>query len=400
MSASWGANGLTPASRSGSLDPLMNTAKKKKGPLLFVDTNVLLDFYRANNDAGVALLAKLDGLHDCIITTCQVEMEFKNRQGVINDAFGLLKEPDFNLAAPAFLSEAKTVKLIKERIQDIRNRVKKLRQRVSATLEKPKSHDRICQTCQRLFSNPSALNLKRDSKEFPRMRRLAIRRFFEGQPPRKKNDTSMGDAINWEWIVHRVSTTNRDVVIVSRDGDYGLVRKEKCYVNNFLLEELRERVNQRRNLVVDRLSLGLNAISVPVSAKEIAAEAAMIPAPGRMHGRDFVRFLRGLPEEDRASHIEDLIAETDHEIMNDDIICGLMAETNACDWDCSGWELLRTEFASGKCFATLSFSLSGEQDEDKPFSGTSIKGVCVAKISDDRSIDYEITEASVRDKRE
>lgn len=55
----------------------MNTAKKKKGPLLFVDTNVLLDFYRANNNAGVALLAKLDGLHDCIITTCQVEMEFK-----------------------------------------------------------------------------------------------------------------------------------------------------------------------------------------------------------------------------------------------------------------------------------------------------------------------------------
>lgn len=380
----------------------MNTAKKKKGPLLFVDTNVLLDFYRANNDAGVALLAKLDGLHDCIITTCQVEMEFKkNRQGVIDDAFGLLKEPDFNLAAPAFLSEAKTVKLIKERIQDVRIRVKKLRQRVLATLEKPKSHDRIYQTCQRFFSNWSALNLKRDSKEFPRIRRLAMRRFFEGQPPRKKNDTSMGDAINWEWIVQCVSTTNRDVVIVSRDGDYGLVRKEKCYVNNFLLEELRERVNQRRNLMlVDRLSLGLKSISVPVSAKEIAAEAATIPAPGRMRGRDFVRFLRGLPEEDRASHIEDLISETDHQILDDEIICGLMAETNAGGWDCSGWELLKTEFASGKCFATLSFSLSGEQNEDKPFSGTSIKGVCVAEISDDRSIDYEITEASVSDKGE
>ena len=377
-------------------------ATKKQEPLLFVDTNVLLDFYRANNDAGLSLLAKLDGLHECIITTCQVEMEFKkNRQTVIDDAFGLLKEPDFNLAAPAFLSEAKTVKLIKERIEDVRRRIKKLRQRVLATLEKPKSHDRIYQTCQRLFSNTGALNLKRDSKDFPRIRRLAMRRFFEGQPPRKKNDTSMGDAINWEWIVHCVSTTNRDVVIVSRDGDYGLVRKEKCYMNNYLVEELRERVNQRRNLtLVDRLSAGLKLISVPVSAKEIAAEAAIIHAPGRVHARDFVRFLRGLSEKDCASHIEDLIAETDHQILNDEIICGLMAETNAVDWDCSGWELLKVEFASGKCLATLSFSMSGEQDEDKPFSGTSIKGNCLAEISDDHSIEYKVTEASVTDKGE
>lgn len=375
---------------------------KKPELLLFVDTNVLLDFYRANNDAGLSLLAKLDGLHDCIITTCQVEMEFKkNRQTVIDDAFGLLKEPDFNLAAPAFLSDAKTVKLIKERIEDVRRRVKKLRQRVLATLEKPKSHDRIYQTCQRLFSYSGALSLKRDSKEFPRIRRLALRRFLEGQPPRKKNDTSIGDAINWEWIVHCVSATNRDVVVVSRDGDYGLVRKEKCYVNNFLLEELRERVNQRRNLVlVDRLSSGLKLISVPVSAKEVAAEAAIIHARGRMQGRDFVGFLKGLSDKERASHIEDLIAETDHEILNDEIVCGLMAETNAFDWDCSGCELLKAEFAPGKCLATVSFSLSGEQDEDKPFGGTRISGTCVAEISEDQSVQYEVTEASVTDKGE
>src|SRR5580765_7471463 len=41
-------------------------------------------------------------------------------------------------------------------------------------------------------------------------------------PPRKPNDTSMGDAINWEWIVECAKTLNGSVIIVSRDRDYGV----------------------------------------------------------------------------------------------------------------------------------------------------------------------------------
>lgn len=370
-------------------------AKAKREPLLFVDTNVLLDFYRANNDAGMSLLAKLDGLHGRIITTCQVEMEFKkNRQSVVDDAFGLLKEPDFNLAAPAFLSDAKTVEVIKTRIKDVRNRVKKLRERVLATLEKPKTHDRIYQTCQRLFANPSVLNLKRESNDFTRIRRLALRRFLEGRPPRKKHDTSIGDAINWEWILHCVAIQNRDVVIVSRDGDYGLVRKENCYVNNFLLEELRERVNQQRKLtLVDRLSSGLKLASVSVSPREVAAEAAILRSPRGVFEGDFVRHLRSLSESECKSHVEDLISETDHEIVNDGYIGDLIASTNAFDWNCNGREVTKIEFVAGKCRVTLTFSLRGKQDDEKPFSGTDIKGVCVAEISNDRSLSYKVISA-------
>jgi predicted nucleic acid-binding protein len=42
---------------------------KKQPELLFIDTNILLDFYRARSDAGVTLLEKLDALHPQIITT-------------------------------------------------------------------------------------------------------------------------------------------------------------------------------------------------------------------------------------------------------------------------------------------------------------------------------------------
>jgi predicted nucleic acid-binding protein len=41
--------------------------------LIFVDTNILLDFYRSRNEASLRLLNHIDTLHDKLITTYQVE---------------------------------------------------------------------------------------------------------------------------------------------------------------------------------------------------------------------------------------------------------------------------------------------------------------------------------------
>ena len=45
--------------------------------LLFVDTNIWLDFYRARSEAGLSLLRHLDSIRNQIIMTYVVEMEFK-----------------------------------------------------------------------------------------------------------------------------------------------------------------------------------------------------------------------------------------------------------------------------------------------------------------------------------
>lgn len=116
--------------------PVTAQARKKrkakpKPRLLFIDTNIFLDFYRARNDAGISLFSKIDALHDQTITTCQVAMEFKkNRQKVIAESVSLLKPPEFNLSTPAFLSDAATVKVIKDRIQDVKRRVEKMKSRI------------------------------------------------------------------------------------------------------------------------------------------------------------------------------------------------------------------------------------------------------------------------------
>src|SRR6266481_3737927 len=107
------------------------TKPRNKPPLIFIDTNILLDFYRSRNDAGLELLARIDGLHDSIITTFQVEMEFKkNRQKVIYEAVGKSTPQEPSIQVPAFLREAANVRVINARRKDVAKRLKKIDERL------------------------------------------------------------------------------------------------------------------------------------------------------------------------------------------------------------------------------------------------------------------------------
>lgn len=352
---------------------------KSQQPLLFIDTNILLDFYRTRNDAGISLLSKIDKLHDRTITTCQVEMEFKkNRQKVINESFALLKPPDFNLVTPAFLSEAQAVSVIKKKVQEVKKQVETLKRRILSTLENPKTYDRIYQTAQRLFINPGSLNLRHDSPEYKQVWRRALRRFLEGRPPRKKEDTSAGDSINWEWIVHCIKVTNRDVIIVSRDADYGLTLDGKGYANNWLTDEVKERVNQKRKLIlVDRLSAALKLMDVKVTREELTSERAIIKVPARHH----------------EDEIDDLVSEALGDLVNREEIGDLIALTNACGWYCDGYDIGEAKYKDGTWVADVTFSFSGDQDEDKSWHGSEITGKCVVQIYEDKSVSISEIEA-------
>jgi hypothetical protein len=49
--------------------------------LLFIDTNILLDFYRyPRGSALLSVLGHIDRNHDKIITTTQVDMEYKKNK--------------------------------------------------------------------------------------------------------------------------------------------------------------------------------------------------------------------------------------------------------------------------------------------------------------------------------
>ena len=69
--------------------------------LVFIDTNIFLDFYRMGSGQGaLRQLALLNQVNDKIITTYQVEMEYKkHRQEMVvethNQLKGVSSEPTF-----------------------------------------------------------------------------------------------------------------------------------------------------------------------------------------------------------------------------------------------------------------------------------------------------------------
>ena len=131
---------------------------------------------------------------------------------------------------------------------------------------------------QRIFRKKDTLNLTRENKDKKRIRSQAWRRFMLGYPPRKKNDVSIGDAINWEWIVE-VAQSNADseIHIVSRDRDYGTHFEGQSFLNDWLLHEFRDRTSLKRKIhLSNRLSNTLKQLEVVVTPEEEEEETDLV----------------------------------------------------------------------------------------------------------------------------
>jgi len=110
------------------------------GTLIFVDTNILLDFYRVIGRQGsLGILERIDENHDRLFTTSQVEMEFKkNRPSVILESYRNLKTPDWSgLKLPAYLDRSKQSSGLDTGRARIENQIKTLKSRVEKVFRNP-----------------------------------------------------------------------------------------------------------------------------------------------------------------------------------------------------------------------------------------------------------------------
>lgn len=248
--------------------------------LIFVDTNILLDFYRVRGSGvGLELLKLIEKHKDILVTGSQVEMEYKkNRQRVILDALNSVKTPDWSgLTPPAFLADAAPANVITKNKKEISAQQDKLKKRIAKILENPARNDAVFKTLQRVFKNKSEYNLSRDKKIRFSNRHLARKRFILGYPPRKQNDTSIGDSVNWECIIHCATVSKKNIIVVTRDTDYGISHNGKYFLNDWLRLEFKERAGQRREIVLtDRLAQAFKLVSIPVSAAAEQEENALV----------------------------------------------------------------------------------------------------------------------------
>jgi hypothetical protein len=219
-------------------------------------------------------LEEIEKHKELIIINSQVEMEFKkNRQSVILESFAEVRKFDVpSLNVPMILNDTKTVDLISKSKDEIKLNKKKLTDRIEKILKNP-NQDPVYKSLEKLFRHKSEINLSRENKLRFSIRNLAKKRFVLGYPPRKKSDNSIGDAINWEWIIYCAQKTGKKIILVTRDSDFGAIDPTESYLNDWLNQEFKERVGRRRQIILtDKLSQAFKLLKIPVSTEMIEEE--------------------------------------------------------------------------------------------------------------------------------
>ena len=167
--------------------------------------------------------------------------------------------------------------MMKKAKTEIDNQQKKLKLQIERILKNPNQNDPVYKSLQKIFTNKSQINLNRENKIRFSIRNLAKKRFLLGYPPRKKDDNSIGDSINWEWILKCAENTGKHIIIVTRDTDFGAITENESYLNDWLKQEFKQRISQKRKLILtDKLSKAFQLVEIPVSKEMIEEEKNII----------------------------------------------------------------------------------------------------------------------------
>jgi PIN domain len=257
--------------------------KRQRSPqswLLFIDANILLDFYRLQGESAIRTLELLEKHKDSLILGDQLRMEFmNNRQRAVLAGIEKVAKPQ-RPTLPAILLDTQAAKTWMKAHGTAEKRWKTVRNRIEAILNDPIQADVVYQRLMRIFDHESQFNLCRPNKRRFEIRRLARKRFSLGYPPRKPNAISLGDSLHWEWIIACARPSERerhDVMIVSRDGDFGANLGNISIINDWLLREFKERVSPQRQIVLlPRLTDALSKLDEHVNAADVEEEDRII----------------------------------------------------------------------------------------------------------------------------
>jgi PIN domain-containing protein len=253
-------------------------ARPKKW-LVFIDANILLDFYRQAGESAIRQLKALEKHRESLILGDQLSMEFlKNRQAAIVAGIQAMKEPH-RPAVPSVLLDAQVAKTLMKNHGVTEKKWQQSKKRIERMLTNPSTSDPVYQHLMRIFDHDGAFNLKRPNKLRFTIRNLARKRLALGYPPRKHDATSLGDSIHWEWIVHcaKNSKDHHNVLIVSRDSDFGVTYGGKTTLNDWLYREFKERVSWKRSVeLTQKLTDALKRLNEQVTADDLVEEERLI----------------------------------------------------------------------------------------------------------------------------
>ena len=180
---------------------------------IFLDANILLDFYRYGSDdlsQVEKLLALMEG-EEIVIYSNQLLRDEVNRgrEAELSHSFEALRKFKFELKLPNYCSDLAEVNPLLESLKKANQNHSNLVQVVQTKLyNKTLAADKLIT---KLFEKTV------DIKITPTLLERATQRQQFNNPPRKRKD-SIGDSLHWESLlsVERVSRLN----LISRDSDF------------------------------------------------------------------------------------------------------------------------------------------------------------------------------------
>lgn len=181
---------------------------------LFLDANILLDFYRYGDD-DLTEISKLVALakDQEIRLFCNQHLKDevnRNREKILADTFGELKSKRLTIKAPNYCEQFDELKAVREHLKKANKAHNELIKRVQeAIAQRGIGADRLIAD---LWGVAHEMAIDKETLD------AALHRVQLGNPPGKK--TSLGDAIHWETLLRDESFHLSHVDIVSRDSDF------------------------------------------------------------------------------------------------------------------------------------------------------------------------------------
>jgi len=178
---------------------------------VFIDTNILLGLYQLSGPdldelKKIIELAKNGQIK--VLLPQQVADEFwRNRERVIRDALDTFAKTKAQQFLPNIIRSNDKCNDLRKAVDLVNGLAKALREETEAAINNQGlAADKIVESL-----------LKKCKAVPPEIVQKAILRKQLGNPPGKAD--SLGDAVNWEWLLSR-SKTFDDLIIISADGDF------------------------------------------------------------------------------------------------------------------------------------------------------------------------------------
>lgn len=113
---------------------------------------------------------------------------------------------------------------------------------------------------------------------------------------------------------------------------------------------------------------------------------------------DYLDYLKSMSEFERTSLLDEKISdEIASLIIDDENISSTIAETNAFDWEIDSYNIQSINLQEDHCVIEITFEVSGEQDENRPFCGTRILGSVEAIIDINGTMTFKCVETEISD---